>query len=200
MNDALRNELREKAPLVEPDELKQLIVREIVDDKLREWAAGVWLLGSFVNPGRDIDSKDKRSDLDAFVLVPDWEFPQAGSGMAMFAEAVDEEVPTIFEQVTDGKSWSPMEGPESVLWECSVDEAWEQLPACVQRSLVNSTQTGVYAIEEDKRNGRARCCDLIVGNEAQLEFNRAVEEANGAELIDTQIWSPDEGRPDSNDP
>lgn len=187
--DACR-EVKEKAPLVDVDELTDQVLFDIIDDELRERADSVWMLGSFVNPGREIDTKGGRSDIDVFIQLPDWDFPQAGTGMAMFASDSRSDIPAIYDRITTRNSWSPIEGPESVVWECSVDEAWERMPADVQRSLVESTKNGFFANEEDRQAGKPRHYDLLVGNQAQLEFNRTLERRNGAKLIDTRIWPP----------
>lgn len=190
MEAAARRELNAKAPLVDLAELREVVVSEIMTPTLRDWTDGVWLLGSFVNPGRSIDANGKSSDLDVFVRLPDWDLPQAETGIAMVASEPKEAVPSAVRELAD--RWEPIEGPASVVWECSVDEAWERIPEPVKRTLVASTKEGFFATESDRRQGTPRCFDFVVGNDAQLEYNRQLERDRGGETLETKLW-PREG-------
>lgn len=163
MYEFARAEFQEKAPLVDLDELRRMVVDDILADELRERADSVWIYGSFVNEDKELDAGDARSDLDLFVRVPEWSHPIADSAIAAVASAApDGDVP-------DSDDWEGIATPETA-WERSADEAWEQLPASVRDTLVRSTKRVFYATEAELDDGDSRVFDVNVGNAEQFWY------------------------------
>lgn len=185
--------LREKFPLVDVNELIDVITYEIVTDELRRKAESIWLYGSFVNPQKEIDTKAERSDLDIFVVVPGWDLPQADSAIPIFASQVS--TPDIFRNISESKTWRGV-GLKSSRggWDRPVDEVWEVLPEYMQETLKNSIERVFYITEEDMRNNRHRIYDTVIGDRSQLEFNIDMGRTENQETKPgVPIWKSDEG-------
>lgn len=161
-----RAELAEKAPLVDVDELVEAITEGLLADGLRARADSVWLYGSFVDPGKEVDESEARSDLDVFVVVPDWELPVSGVAIPLFAPQV--ELPPVVARFADRLDWSGVAGFENG-WDCSAGEAWDRLPEPVRETLHRCVTTAFYAREADVEEGLVRPYDLMVGDESQWD-------------------------------
>ena len=185
--------LREKFPLVDVTELVNIITYEIVTDELRQRAESIWLYGSFVNPRKEIDTKEARSDLDIFVVVPEWDLPQADAAIPIFASQVP--TPDVFQELSESQEWRGR-GLQSSRggWDRPVDEVWESLPADVKETLKNSIERVFYTTEEDMRANRHRIYDTIIGDESQLEFNLEMGRTEDNEITPgVPIWKSNEG-------
>jgi len=160
--DPAKESFRKKAPLLEIDDLTEVIIEKILTEELLERAESVWIRKSFADPDKEIDSKDTPSDLDVFVVVPSWDKPLPDSGLAIVAPQV--EVSAAYEESAEGSNWTSKDGK----WE-SAEEAWEQIPKYVQKSLIRSTEYGFYATESDVESGIVRPYDITICNEEQFE-------------------------------
>lgn len=176
VSETAREQLREKAPLIDPDELVDVFVSTLLQSDVGERARTAWFLGSFVNPEKDIDSGASPSDLDVFIEVPGWSGPPADSGMAMTAESV--ETPNV--RIRNEDRWRGQFAPDA-FWACTADEAWEVIPEYVKPLLVWASSRAVYVTREEAEAGTARPFDLTIGNAAQCEMH--VEAKTG-----TCIW------------
>lgn len=157
-----KESFHEKAPLVDVDELVGLVVDGMMTDGLRERAGSVWIQSSFADPEREIDTKETLSDLDLFVVVPDWEYPAVDSGLALVAP--EAEVPAAYEESREGKDWTSKGG------KCdSPEEAWEMIPGWARETLSQSLEYGFYATESDVESGSVRSYDLTIDNRDVFE-------------------------------
>lgn len=154
-----------KAPFVDVDAIRDLIVYDIVSDGTREQAESIWLQNSFVDPDCGIDENESPSDLDIFILIPDWNLPVADTGIAVATS--ETRVPAIYEQVGP-VTWESKDGR----WTDSVDEFWEHLPEHVQQTLVQSMHKGFYATEEDYENRLIRSYDVTIGDRTAFNYER----------------------------
>lgn len=177
MNPA-RKSLQEKAPLIDFDELEDLIVNEMLSDNIKQEAESAWITSSFVDPDREIDTSQYPSDLDVQVVIPGWEYPIADSGIAFFAPQV--ETPDIYKQAIENAQWdSKDEG-----W-ATAEEAWEELPEYARETLLNSIQFAFRADENDIEEDRIRQYDISIIDE---EYRRQTTKP-GAEIC---VWRRDE--------
>ncbi|RQG99200.1 hypothetical protein EA472_15140 [Natrarchaeobius oligotrophus] len=164
-----KREFERKAPLLEFNEMKDILVTEIIDEKLLERTRDVWLHGSFVQPDAEIDTGDKLSDMDAFIVVPSWELPVANTGIAWAAP----QAPRLesLDHLGDHFVWNELPA-EDEGWNCSAGEAWEQLPDCAKTTLLNSTQRFLFANENDHEARRARNYDIMIGSVSQFDHQK----------------------------
>lgn len=161
--------LLSRAPLVDFEDLRKLIVYEIVTEETRSRAENIWITGSFSDPEREIDSGEAPSDLDILVNVPGWELPPADTGIPLVASSVD--TPPIYERFPDEYTWESKGEPISS-WDCSAQEAWEQLPEYAQETLMRSVEQVFHATEADVENNTMRSYDVNIGNQDHYEHNR----------------------------
>lgn len=173
-----KSELLANAPLIDFQELTEVIVTEMLSPGTRSRADSVWISGSFPDPEREIDRTDTPSDLDLFVLVPDWDLPPADSGIAVLAPGA--ETPSTYQNVWSEASWDSKATPQSE-WNCSPQEAWDRLPEHAQETLLRSVERGFYATEADVEEDRLRGYDLNIGNEQHFEYGRCPRS-------DIRIW------------
>lgn len=169
-----RNEFESKAPLVNHDELVEIVTEELLTDKLQRVAAGVWLTGSFVNSKKPLDTGDSPSDMDLLVPVCDWEYPIISSALALVAPQV--ELPKVYD-VTDTEwkrktppmveetftSADPEELPSITRWDCSAEDAWNRLPDYVCTTLERSINCGFYASKSDAEARIIRSYHVVIG-------------------------------------
>lgn len=184
--NAQKKTFSEKAPLINIDELVDFVINEIVDENLRRQASSIWLLGSFVNPGKEIDRGKRRSDLDIFVVVPDWDLPQINSGVALYADQVP--TPDILKKTVERSKYAPLMGPDG-RWEIPASDIWEELPDSIKKTFVSSIETVFFATQEERESGEIRMYDVIVGDESHLDYNRKKGcPSSHAELPGLSIW------------
>ncbi|MFC7081937.1 hypothetical protein [Halorussus caseinilyticus] len=191
MSDVARAVFRERAPLVDLDEFTEMIVSEVVTDELLSRTESIWLIGSFTNPGKEIDTnKFEWSDLDVYVAVSDWEFSQAATNMLIAepSEPTPKGVPTEH----GPEKWDDrLAGPKR--WNCSVTEAWEQLPECARETIRKSAQKGFFRNHEEFENREVRYLDLFVGSRDQLMGQRERGRQSRADALPGFcIWESDE--------
>ncbi|GAB7120419.1 hypothetical protein [Natrinema pallidum] len=67
-----REAFKENNPAITESDLCKLIETEIIDSQLKENVQKIVLLGSFVNPSKDID-QNGISDIDIWIVVDDWD-------------------------------------------------------------------------------------------------------------------------------
>lgn len=156
---------RERAPLVDTAELSDLIVKGIIHPETRAAAESIWLQNSFVDPNRDIDENDTPSDLDVFVLIPDWEFPVADTGLAATVPAVENPEP---HPSTDNVTWDSKDGK----WTEGAESFWEVLPEHARGTFARSLQKGFYASETDREAGLIRTYDVTIGDRTDFEYDQ----------------------------
>lgn len=171
-----------RAPLLDVSELRTLVVRKLLPRSVLDRTESIWLLGSFTNPGKDLDT-EKRSDLDVYVVVPDWDRPIALSSLAVYAPQSPVHDPSVEED-----AWTGVIGPEGTRWDRSASEAWDCLPTDVQRALAYSVQVAVFATEADRARGSPRNVDLMIGSDGGLAYSRERGRVDGAALPGIQIW------------
>lgn len=164
-------EFRAKAPLIDVDELVELILYDIMTEELRERAESVWIRNSFTDPDREIDTSETPSDLDIYVVVPGWDLPVTDSGIAAVASGADP--PDALAESAADFEWTSKDGN----WD-SAEQAWDRIPEYVRETLRRSVEIGFYARESDVEEGIIRLFDLVVGNRE----NFAYVEKPGAEV------------------
>lgn len=167
MSEIQRTSFEAKAPLIDLEQLAQMLTSEIIASELLSQADSVWLFASFVNPNKEIDTGRKASDLDVFVRVPDWEMPIADSGIPIFASS--QPTSDLYETMTDDLNWQGHDAPDRQ-WDCSPDEAWKSLPEPVQITLFRCTRKLFHATQEDREKNRGRIYDILIGNEVQFKW------------------------------
>lgn len=159
-------EFQRKAPLLDRDSLASEVVHNILEPELRERAAEIWILGSFINPDKGTD-ENGRSDMDLFVVVPDWDMPVADVSILFAASNVP--TPPMYEPLSDDHDWKGIDAPDRT-WDGSPDEAWERLPEYVRETLHNAATEFFYATMADKEQNRVRNYDLQIGNRQQFDY------------------------------
>lgn len=174
-----KDSFNRKAPLVDAEELVEIIVDEIVSEDLKQQADSIWLLGSFVNPEKELDRKG-RSDLDVFVVVPDWEYPQVDTGVAIFADQAT--VPELIAELADNGEYLALKGPEG-RWERPPAEIWDTIPEYARRTLINSASNVFFRNEDEKASNKIRLYDVTIGSPPQLEFDRKKGQQAGQENV-----------------
>lgn len=182
--DTAREEFESKAPLLEFEEMKNILIENVIHERLLDRTRGIWLHGSFVDPDSEIDTGDKRSDMDVFVVVPGWELPVATTGIAWTAP----QAPQIegLEHLRGNHDWDELPAPsEDWKWNCSPGEAWEKLPDYVRTTLVNSNKRFFFATPTDYKERKARPYDVFVGDVEQFEFHSKI----GPKV---KVWENDE--------
>lgn len=184
MNQTALAELQKKAPLVPIDELSTMIETELLPSGICSKVDSVWLSGSFVNPHKEIDRGSNLSDLDLFIVVPEWNLSPATTSIAIFASQVP--IPSSFERLSQEEDWDKYGGS---VWECSADEAWEALPDPVQAMLRRSLRKRFYRNERELEQNISRNYDLFMGSQRQIKIQ--AEKTNAAVAC---ICEPKNGR------
>lgn len=174
-----KSELLSNAPLIDFEELKDVILMELLSRETRSKADSVWISGSFPDPEREIDRTDTPSDLDLFVLVPEWDLPPVDTGIPLLAP--EAETPSVYQNVEKEAIWDAKETPLSA-WDCSPQAAWDRLPNHARETLMRSVKKGFYATEGDVEAERLRGYDLSIGNEEHFEHGRCPR-------ADIRIWN-----------
>lgn len=176
MNPAKKS-LNQKAPKINFEELKDLITNKILSDGIKQRATAVWITGSFTDPNREIDTSEYPSDLDIIVVIPDWEYPMADTGILFTAPQV--ETPAIYEGVVEDIRWESKDGG----WD-TAEEAWEDLPEYARETLRQSFQHVFRANEEDVQQERIRQYDVTI-----IDEERRAEMDTSGEI---RVWPRDE--------
>lgn len=177
--DAAFESFAQKAPLVELPGLRDQIVSRILSDGTRTAADSVWLRKSFVDPEKEIDRKQTDSDLDVFVLLPDWDYPVVDSGLAV--AALQAETPEAYADVEQHADWESKDGE----WHDPSD-AWSRIPSHARETLENSLQLGFFATQQDQSEGNVRLYDVTVVNEYQFNYKRD-------ETAEIRLWNGGSG-------
>lgn len=165
--DEKKAALQDNAPLIDFDELRNIVLEEMLTPETRTKAHSVWISGNFSDPTYDIATEDSPSSLDLFVLIPDWTLPPADCGIPIMAPEV--EMPPAYQNFDD--AWES-KGTETDRWDCSPQEAWNRLPNHAQETLKNSAKKGFYASEADVEDGLMRGYELSIGNEKHFQHGR----------------------------
>lgn len=166
MDEVALEEFQNNAPIIGVEELAEMLRFEMLSDETREKANSIWIVGSFVTPDKDIDTGESHSDLDVFVVLPNWELPIAGTALAMMAPQSD--TLARYEQYPEKYNWSSKDTPRWK-WDCSAEEAWERIPEHAQKTLVQSTERYFFATDDDIEENRQRSYELNIANQQQLE-------------------------------
>jgi hypothetical protein len=188
------HELESKAPLIEYEELVDIVANELLTTELRDVASGVWITGSFVNPDKPLDTGDTPSDMDLLVPIRNWDYPITSSGIAFAApqvvipdaydvESVEWEsvIPDMVEKTASDMGAS--EFPDPGTWDCSVEDVWDQLPEYVCETLASSIRNGFYARPADIEHGVIRTYDIVLGPH---DLFTALKDRNEDKLL--QLW------------
>lgn len=162
MDQTTREQLEQKAPLVDPDGLVDTIESEILSPELRDRGSSIWLRGSFVDPDREIDSGEKYSDMDVYVPVDGWDLPLAGPGTIIYASQTDSVHAVAVAK--DEYEWSYKHQ-----WE-SADRAYERLPEYAIETFTESLRHFFIASEEDKEADVYRQYDIRIGSPSQVDL------------------------------
>lgn len=166
MNRTVEREFERKAPLVDPEELVEVIEHKLFTPELRDRTDSIWLHGSFVTPGKDIDTGEEYSDMDVVAVVPEWDLPPAGPGIVIFAPETD----LVHSEVVD----DDFEWTYSYQWE-SAEKAYELLPEYARESFVQSLHRFFHASEADREEGVFRQYDLRICHPDHLDYYPHVE-------------------------
>lgn len=161
-----RSQFEQKAPLIDPNGFGQYIIETVVKDDFDDCDVDIFIFGSFVNPSVSIDRNEHRSDIDVFIAVDQWSGPIADVGIFLFAS--DTETPQSFVDYCNQNNWTAADRPDRE-WQCSVNEAWERIPASARVILERSAQTAVYRNKQERETGLARTVDLFIGSKNQFK-------------------------------
>lgn len=158
-----------RAPAVKISELQGLLLSDIVAEELLTECLSVWVFGSFANPYKSLDRNSRKwSDLDVFIVLDEWDSPQAASNMLMYAP--NEDVPREFPEDIKENDWQdipPLAGPGE--WQCTIEEAWDEIPLFVKETIRNASKRGFFRNTEEIEAESVRSIDIFVGTERQLE-------------------------------
>lgn len=162
MDKETQTELSKKAPLLEPEEVLDLIENKLLSDGTRDQADGIWLYGSMVNPEKKLDKGENYSDLDIFVIVPEWNLPLVGPSAVIYAPQVETPLDEAFQ-------WGNKEWKFEHEWG-SAERAYELLPEHARTTFMNCTRQYFIAKKEDQENNIIRQFELRIGNEEHRKY------------------------------
>ncbi|WP_139172838.1 hypothetical protein [Halopelagius longus] len=169
--DLAKSEFRKKAPRLEFDDMETIVVEEILNEDILKQTRDIWLHGSFIDPNSEIDKGDKRSDLDIFVVVPNWNLPAVTSGITWAAS----QAPTLedLDHLRDHYTWKELPSKEKK-WNCTAEEAWEKLPECVRKTFIRASHRFFFANDNDYREKKMRNYDVFIGNISQFQYHKTI--------------------------
>ena len=172
-----------RAPAVEISELQDLLLSDIITEALLSVCSSVWILGSFTNPYKSLDQNSREwSDLDVFIVLNEWEGPQAASNMLMYAPS--ENVPRGLPEEVEETNWqdtSSLAGAGE--WECTIEEAWSNIPGCVKTTIRNASKRGFFRNTEEIEAKSVRSIDVFVGTKKQLKAQMEITVPDDIEYL-----------------